>query len=303
MQRKILFIIFIFVKTLCVLGQNDSTAFFNADWEITELGKGAISIHTQVDMFNSTQSICIIKYPAKRFRSDIIHRPGKDADVLSRIGEDSGSLIAVNGSFFNVKEKYPSVYFRQGKKILSHTHPKEVYRVNGVVGFKDRKGKKICITSCDTTQYDQATRKWHTAMASGPLLIAGGKIIVPKIMGNPKATEIENTKEENEKIKTLYSTSQFYDKRHPRTAIGYDDKGYIYYIVIDGRFNGRADGASIYETAYICSMLGLTDAINLDGGGSSTLWSAKTGVLNHPYDNKKFDHKGERIIPNLFIAY
>lgn len=73
--------------------------------------------------------------------------------------------------------------------------------------------------------------------------------------------------------------------------------------MIDGRFKKQADGASIYETAYICHMLGMTDAINLDGGGSATLWTEKTGVINHPSDNKKFDHEGERVIPNLIVVY
>ena len=91
--------------------------------------------------------------------------------------------------------------------------------------------------------------------------------------------------------------------RHPRAAVGTDDEGNIYYVVIDGRFKGKGDGASIYETAYICKMLGMTEAINLDGGGSTTLWSEETGVINHPYDNKTWDHVGERAVPNLIVAY
>ena len=36
---------------------------------------------------------------------------------------------------------------------------------------------------------------------------------------------------------------------------------------------------------------------------STTLWSEKTGVINHPYDNKKWDNEGERAVPNLIVAY
>ena len=46
---------------------------------------------------------------------------------------------------------------------------------------------------------------------------------------------------------------------------------------------------------------GLVDALNLDGGGSSTLWTAQEGILNHPYDNKRFDHEGERGVPNCIV--
>ena len=47
----------------------------------------------------------------------------------------------------------------------------------------------------------------------------------------------------------------------------------------------------------------MTAAINLDGGGSSALWSKETGVINHPRDNRKFDHEGERSVPNLIVVY
>jgi exopolysaccharide biosynthesis protein len=94
----------------------------------------------------------------------------------------------------------------------------------------------------------------------------------------------------------------FVFKRHPRTVFGYDDKGYAYMIVIDGRHKGNAAGATIPEAAFIARILGLEAALNLDGGGSSALWSDQTGVLNHPCDNKTFDHNGERRVPNIIIA-
>jgi exopolysaccharide biosynthesis protein len=143
-------------------------------------------------------------------------------------------------------------------------------------------------------------------MASGPLLILDDEIVVPVLMGNQAdgANVAAMIKEQKEgyKHRTHYSSAQFYDKRHPRAAFGIDADGYAYLVVIDGRFPGKADGASIFETAYIWHLLGMTDAINLDGGGSTTLWTEKTGVINYPCDNKKFDHEGERSVPNLIIV-
>ena len=144
----------------------------------------------------------------------------------------------MNAGYFNVKELTPCVYFRQGKQILGHTHPTELYRVDGIFGFTDRKGRKMAVS-----------RRMKSVMASGPLLILDGDIVVPVLMGD------------------------------------------------------KADGASIYETAYICHLLGMTDAINLDGGGSSALWTSTTGVISHPRDNRRFDHEGERRVPNLIAVY
>ena len=94
----------------------------------------------------------------------------------------------------------------------------------------------------------------------------------------------------------------FYARRHPRTLLGYTADGWIYFMVVDGRFPGQGEGMSIEELQVLCESLGLYEAMNLDGGGSSTLWSAQDGVVNHPYDNQRFDHDGERVVPNVIIV-
>ena len=288
--------------------KKDSLAFMNADWEITDLGKGAQAMYAQIPMFYSTQSICVVKYPLKKFRTDILHRPEEAAGKPSEIAEETGAVFALNGGYFHVKQRIPSVYFREGKEQLGYTHPTELYRVDGLMGFKDRKGRKARIAQVsDTTQYAAVDKGWKEAMASGPMLIVDGEIIVPLLTGDKadgaNVAAMAQEQKQGSKIRTHYSSAQFYDKRHPRTAFGTDDQGNAYLVVIDGRFKGQADGATIYETAYICHMLGMTDAINLDGGGSTTLWTEKTGVINHPYDNRKFDHDGERSVPNLIVVY
>ncbi len=283
----------------------DSLALVNADWQITELGKGAVAMYAQVPMFNSVQSISVVKYPAKKFKTEILHKPGDNSGKVGDICEEMDAVAGINGCFFHVKERNPSVYYRMGDDVIAHTHPTEVYRVDGIMALKGKNGKELLIAKSDTTQYEQIAGDYHTVMASGPVLILDDEIAVPVLMGNLRDGDnvAAVTNEKGTKIRTHYSSAQFYDRRHPRAAIGTDDQGNIYYVVIDGRFAGKADGASIHETASICKLLGMTDALNLDGGGSSTLWSERNGVINYPYDNKKFDHEGSRTVPNLIVAY
>lgn len=59
--------------------------------------------------------------------------------------------------------------------------------------------------------------------------------------------------------------------RHPRTAIGWNDK-YLFMVVVDGRQPFLSLGMTIPELAALMKRLGCTTAINLDGGGSSTFW-------------------------------
>lgn len=265
-------------------------------------------MYAQVSMFNSVQSISVVKYPAKNFKTEILHRPGETACTPSAAGKELGAAAVMNGGYFHVKERIPSVFFKNGKETLGYTHPTELYRVNGLFGFKDKKGQKMEIVYCpDSLGYASATKKMKSAMATGPLLILDDEIVVPVLMGDKadgdNVAAMEAEQKAGSKIRTHYTSAQFYDRRHPRTAIGTDDEGNIYLVVIDGRFKGQADGSSIFETAFICHLLGMTDAINLDGGGSSALWAEETGVINHPRDNKKFDHEGERVVPNLIVVY
>ena len=70
-------------------------------------------------------------------------------------------------------------------------------------------------------------------------------------------------------------------------------------LTVDGRSKGNADGVSIPELAFLARMLGAEDAINLDGGGSTTLWLKELGVVNYPSDNRRYDHAGERAVSNI----
>jgi hypothetical protein len=70
--------------------------------------------------------------------------------------------------------------------------------------------------------------------------------------------------------------------RHPRTAIGWNATHFIL-AVVDGRLPGKSVGMSFPELAEFMRSLGCEEAVNLDGGGSSTLW-LDGRVVNSPSD-------------------
>jgi hypothetical protein len=75
------------------------------------------------------------------------------------------------------------------------------------------------------------------------------------------------------------------DKRHPRTAIGVDAAGFLYLLVVDGRTE-KSLGMTLLELQAYVGQMGLTNAINLDGGGSSTLVLRGT-LMNVPAEGKE----------------
>lgn len=56
----------------------------------------------------------------------------------------------------------------------------------------------------------------------------------------------------------------------PRTAVGFTENDEVYFIVIDGREFEYSNGMTLAELAEVFMALGVKDATNLDGGGSST---------------------------------
>jgi len=72
-------------------------------------------------------------------------------------------------------------------------------------------------------------------------------------------------------------------RRHPRTLAGVTKSGALILATIDGRDPGVTVGANMLEAAQLMRWLGARNAINLDGGGSTTM-VVKNKVVNSPSD-------------------
>ncbi len=103
----------------------------------------------------------------------------------------------------------------------------------------------------------------------------------------------------------IYNKIGSYDHvlgKHNRTAIGFTPDNILYFVVVDGRAKGKAIGMTCPELASFMQRLGCSYAMNMDGGGSSAMWTKKYGIISYPSDNKKFDHAGERVVYDIFYV-
>jgi hypothetical protein len=90
--------------------------------------------------------------------------------------------------------------------------------------------------------------------------------------------------------------ARFSAQRHPRSAIGISrDSTTILFVVVDGR-RPWSVGMTLVELADQLLALGAYQAMNLDGGGSSTLW-VRGSIVNYPSDAA-----GERSVGNALIV-
>ena len=222
------------------------------------------------------QSIAFVRYNPDAFQTTVVAAEGEAADSTSALCLGIDAFAGINGSYFNMQELTPVTFVKDDGFIVGATTPGELFRTNGALVLQP---EDVRIEACDTTLIFE--QDWEV-LASGPILVDEGK---PFAYGPDSE-----------------GWTSFYDKRHPRSLVGKDADGGVWMVVVDGRFPGEAEGMTIAELTDLAARLGLVEALNLDGGGSSTLWVLPEGVINHPSDNRHFDHEGQRIVPNAIVV-
>ena len=257
-------------------GNVDSLALVNAYWNWQTItgearyGKAAFS-----SLFNSAQTISVIQYPESSFSTSIVSKMGSEANGTDKLAAAAGAKWAINGSYFNMTTYVPETALWLDGEMVANTTDEHVTRCTGIVAFKDGKidfDRYNAKTTSDA-QLAEWQNRYDAFLASGHLLRLDG------VEQSPFA-----------------AVTQAFDGVNPRSMIGVTADRTVYMVVVDGRKSGTADGLTIPQMAALAKYLGLVDAINLDGGGSSTLWVQGKGVINSPSGGSV------RRVPNIIIA-
>ncbi|MGH8146924.1 MAG: phosphodiester glycosidase family protein, partial [Rhodanobacteraceae bacterium] len=103
----------------------------------------------------------------------------------------------------------------------------------------------------------------HDTIAGSDLLVERGKIVAP-------------------------TGSKFDDSHPPRTAVAVTREGRLLLMTVDGRQPGFSEGMSLQEVARFLVAHGAVEALNFDGGGSTTMAIAdpRPRIINFPSDHK-----------------
>ncbi|MEK5023150.1 phosphodiester glycosidase family protein [Paenibacillus sp. FSL M7-1046] len=173
----------------------------------------------------------------------------------SEIASSNNAVFAINGDYYGFRED--GVIIRNGT----------VYRddpVRDAMALFDD-GTMKTYDEEEISSSDLLAQGATNTLSFGPILIQDGNIVSDfssvKIDSNFGNRSIQNA--------------------NPRTAIGMIAPNHYVFVVVDGRSEGYSRGMTLAELADVMSDLGATEAYNLDGGGSSTMYFMGR-VVNNP---------------------
>jgi hypothetical protein len=225
--------------------------------------------------------------------------------------KDDSPLVVVNGTFFSFTTNQNLNALIKDGNLVAYNVPalkskitdSFYYPTRGAIGISKKRKADVAWLFTDTaaiypyafekdpliaagTNPDPAFRdlktfnkwKWwkmETAIGGGPVLVQNKKIRV-------------TSKEEQ-----MFVNGE--NDRHPRTAMGYTNNNKLIILLIQGRYPGEAEGVTLHEEAEILLSLGCVEALNLDGGGSSSM------LVNGFKTIKPSDKGNERPVPGVFL--
>ncbi|MEO8403837.1 MAG: phosphodiester glycosidase family protein [Chitinophagaceae bacterium] len=287
--------LFLSFSILQSFAQTDSTNISRIPWTNKKIAKGIYlqQYWFEQSLFHSNEQVSILKIKLRgKNKIDVIAEQ-QELKTVSTFGNEQKNIAAINGTFFDTKNGGSVDYVRvdgqvingnkMGKNNTRALHQKAALLINK---------KHVSIVKWDSTADWEQRLRGEDIMVTGPLLLQHGHY---------------------EKL----DTGSMYEMRHPRSAIAIKGN-FLWMITVDGR-NQHSAGMTLYELASFLKWMGADEAINLDGGGSTTLWiqSEPDGIVNYPSDNKKmdpavvpapgvytqkWDHTGERKVANVVVV-
>ena len=172
-------------------------------------------------------------------------------DTTSNMAKENNAVLAINGDYYGARQA--GYVIRNGNLYRNTSGDRDALVIT-------KTGEFEFVSENETTAEALLQSGAYQVLSFGPVLLEDSEISVG----------------ENDEVGMAMASN-------PRTAIGYLGNNHYVFVVSDGRTSESA-GLSLYELATFMKELGVVDAYNLDGGGSSTM-VFKGEIINNPTTN------------------
>ena len=199
----------------------DSVAIVSAQWETSSPREGVTLKCAAIGhLYGGPQYISIVEVePRKALRAGIaLSAPPAPTSAMAQAHK---AVAAINGSYFNMKKGNSVCFLQLDGEVIDTTTTAELnLRVNGAVQIK--KGRLRILPW--SKKIEESYHGKNDVLASGPMLLQRGNI------SNWEACD-----------------SSFVHTKHPRSAVVVEKDGTTWFVTVDGRAPGHANGMSIPE--------------------------------------------------------
>lgn len=284
-----------------VYGEPTNVLLHQTQWKVTQLDEGCTWYNFETTdrlVSRAPQIVNVLSadMTSGRYRLDFAFEETDSLSAFVKRRRDAG--IEVLGGV-NANYEMESIYVRANgeNKVNVKIQPSDVrwWKHEGaILGYRNG---DIRIRLSDRQDPERALKNYDRSTAtqilsSAPMLIEDYDNIGSSFV-------------DKERLNALSSTLDYEDKdrhqgvRHPRTAVAMTGDGHLLLITVDGRAT-KAEGMSADELSrFLVKYFNPRYALNLDGGGSTTMvipgyGQKQTNVVNYPTDNSNFDHWGQR---------
>ena len=260
------------LTTLCISAQSvqDSIQIMQAHWEVTLLQRGLVLRHASFqNLYGGPQQVYILEVNPRKHPLHVLVHQGRE--LTSQKAAQSGAVGAVNGTYFDMGETARSVCYTAENGVVTDFTKSDLGLLSDGALFICKKRVWIAPWSVQQERTFRPGKK--DVMVCGPLMVLDGKEVD---LGPDPGSHIP--------------------KPNPRSGIVVKNRRKVFLVVVDGRQPGSAIGVTIPQFAHLSRVLGGRQALNLDGGGSSVLWTQEQGIANKPSDGK------ERTVSNSVIV-
>ena len=268
--------------TLFAQSTPDSLQVVNANWRSTRINNRVVWQEVHFDsLFRSKQNINVVTLNNRRRRPTVLLASAGDSlKPTSWFGKRDRALVALNGTFFDVKNGGSVDLIKIDGTVIDTTRQSgKALSEHQQAAIAIHRNRVRIVFGGNKPGWDRQLPD-ENVMTTGPLLLRDGQPH-PLLKG------------------------AFNDNRHPRTCLCVGPRRRLRLVTVDGR-NANAQGMNLHELTDLMRWLGCRDAINFDGGGSTTLWirpveQSGNGVVNYPSDSKQWIHTGERPVSNALL--
>lgn len=273
-------------------------------WKVDTLKEGLVhySFAGRYEPFESNQRVDVLWVDLEANRLIFDDRSPSDS-LSAKVKEHPGAIAAVNGTYYEIVKSgefkgLSSSFFKADDRVRASVTVPEGHRLfwkhEGAFYYEEGT-EDWGIVYGDADSYNQMS--YANALSGSPMLIYKHKPVGEKFV-----------KKRNVPLDSLdyEDPDRHQGVRHPRTALALTDDNHLLMITVDGRREKTAGMSAKELTQFIDHFFEPKHALNIDGGGSTTMWikgsSSPNGVVNFPTDNKKYDHFGQRRIRNAIIV-